>query len=164
MTQFVLYYDILILRDQLHVCVNVLVFINLVDLTYLRNDLFFGTQCLLLYLRRRNGFLNKKKDQVNMTSWSNCELPSCFLLRLSRLSVHANIMISVKYSSFYLLYNLIHLSAILRFCRIYVRLKITKEQKTCFKTFDKGRRWEHFMLRVRGLILASGRDYDKHDA
>ena len=61
MTQFVLYHDILILRDQLHVCVNVLVFINLVDLNYLRNDLFFGTQCLFLYLRRRNGFLNKKK-------------------------------------------------------------------------------------------------------
>ena len=50
MTQFVFYYDILILRDQLHVSVNVLVFINLVDLTYLRNDLSFVTQCLLLYL------------------------------------------------------------------------------------------------------------------
>ena len=49
-TQFVLYYDILILRDQLHVCVNVPVFINLVDSAYLRNDLIFGTQCLLLYL------------------------------------------------------------------------------------------------------------------
>ena len=79
------------------------------------------------------------------------------------MSVHAKI-VSVKYSSFYLFYNLIHLSAMLGFCRMYVRLKITKEQKTCFKTLDKGRRWEHFMLRVRGLILASGRDYDKHDA
>ena len=49
-TQFVFYYDILILRDQLHVSVNVLVFTNLVDLTYLRNDLSFVTQCLLLYL------------------------------------------------------------------------------------------------------------------
>ena len=79
------------------------------------------------------------------------------------MSVHAKI-VSVKYSSFYLFYNLIHLSAMLGFCRMYVRLKITKEQKTCFKTLDKGRRWEHFMLRVRGLILASGGDYNKHDA
>ena len=75
-----------------------------------------------------------------------------------------NIIISVIYSSLYLFYNLIHLSAMLGFCRIYVRLKIKKEQKTCFKTLDKGRRWEHFMLRVRGLILASDRDYEKHDA
>ena len=79
------------------------------------------------------------------------------------MSVHAKI-VSAKYSSFYLFYNLIHLSAMLGFCRMYVRLKITKEQKTCFKTLDKGRRWEHFMLRVRRLILASGRDYDKYDA
>ena len=67
-------------------------------------------------------------------------------------------------SEIFLFYNLIHLSAMLGFCRIYVRLKIKKEQKTCFKTLDKGRRWEHFMLRVRGLILASDRDYEKHDA
>ena len=79
------------------------------------------------------------------------------------MSVHAKI-VSVKYSSFYLFYNLIHLSAMLGFCRMYVRLKIMKEQKTCFKTLDKERRWVHFMLRVGGLILASGRDYDKQDA
>ena len=59
---------------------------------------------------------------------------------------------------------IIHLSAMLGFCSIYVHLKIKKEKKTCFKTLDKGRRWEHFMLRVRGLILASGGDYNKHDA
>ena len=52
----------------------------------------------------------------------------------------------------------------LGFCRIYVRLKIKNEQQTCFKTLDKGRQWEHFMLRVQGLILASDRDYEKHDA
>ena len=79
------------------------------------------------------------------------------------MSVHAKI-VSAKYSSFYLFYNLIHLSAMLGFCRMYVRLKIKKEQKTCFKTLDKGSRWEHFMLRVRRLILASGRDYDKYNA
>ena len=45
-----------------------------------------------------------------------------------------------------------------------MRLKIKKEQKTCFKTLDIGRRWEPLMLRVQGLILASDRDYDKHDA
>ena len=39
----------------------------------------------------------------------------------------------------------------LGFCRIYVRLKIKKEQKTCFKILDKERQWERFMLRVRGL-------------
>ena len=79
------------------------------------------------------------------------------------MSVHANIMISVNiYRSTCSI--IIHLSAILGFCRIYVHLKIKKEKKPCFKTLDKGRRWEHFMLRVRGLILASDRDYEKHDA
>ena len=32
-----------------------------------------------------------------------------------------------------------------------MRLKIKKEQKTCFKILDKERQWERFMLRVRGL-------------
>ena len=43
-------------------------------------------------------------------------------------------------SEIFLFYNLIHLSAMLGFCRIYVRLKIKKKQKTCFKTLDIGRR------------------------
>ena len=56
MTQFVFYYDILILRNQLHVCVNVPVFINLVDSAYLRNDLSFGTQCLLFIFEEGMNF------------------------------------------------------------------------------------------------------------
>ena len=67
MTQFVLYYDVLILRDQLHVCVNVPVLINLVDSAYLRNDLIFGTQCLLLYLWRSDGFINKRNNKLICT-------------------------------------------------------------------------------------------------
>ena len=63
-TQFLLLFDILILRDQLHVNVNVPLVINSVDYTYHRNDLFFVTQCLLLYLRTRNGFLNKKNNKL----------------------------------------------------------------------------------------------------
>ena len=67
MTQFVLYYDTLILRNQLHVYVNVSLFINSVDQTYLRNDLIFVIQYLLLYLRRRNGFLNKNNNKLTCT-------------------------------------------------------------------------------------------------
>ena len=56
------------------------------------------------------------------------------------------------------------LSAMLEFCRISTRLKTKKEQNTCFKNLDKGRRWKHFNLRVEGLPLASDEAYDKHDA
>ena len=40
----------------------------------------------------------------------------------------------------------LYLGAMLEFCRIYTRLKIKKEIKTCFKIFDKRRRWKHFNL------------------
>ena len=58
----------------------------------------------------------------------------------------------------------LYLSALLEFCRICTRLKKKKEQNTCFKNLDKGRRWKHFNLRVEGLPLASDGAYDKHDA
>ena len=48
----------------------------------------------------------------------------------------------------------------LEFIRIYARLKIKKEQKKCFKILDKGRRWEHFILRVKGLPYTSDGAYD----
>ena len=38
----------------------------------------------------------------------------------------------------------LNLIAMLEFCRICTRLKIKKQQKKCFKTLDKGRRWKHF--------------------
>ena len=58
----------------------------------------------------------------------------------------------------------LYLSALLEFCRICTRLKTKKEQNTCFKNLDKGRRWKHFNLRVEGLPLASDGTHDKHDA
>ena len=58
----------------------------------------------------------------------------------------------------------LYLSALLEFCRICTRLKTKKEQNTCFKNLDKGRRWKHFNLRVEGLPLASDGAHDKHDA
>ena len=57
----------------------------------------------------------------------------------------------------------LYLSALLEFCRICTRLKTKKEQNTCFKNLDKGRRWKHFNLRVEGLPLASDGTHDKHD-
>ena len=42
--------------------------------------MIFVTQCLLLYLRRRNGLLDKKKNKLTCTEslmikWSNCQPP-----------------------------------------------------------------------------------------
>ena len=47
---------------------------------------------------------------------------------------------------------------------MYTRLKIKKEQNTCFKNPDKGRWWKHFNLRMEGLPLASDGAYDEDDA
>ena len=53
----------------------------------------------------------------------------------------------------------------LEFCGMGTRLKIKKRnKKTCFKTFDKGRRWKHFILKMQGLPLESDEVYDKDDA
>ena len=63
------------------------------------------------------------------------------------------------------LYFDLYLRAMLEFCRICTRFKIKKEQnKKCFKTLGKRRRWKHFILRMQGLPLASDGAYDKHDA
>ena len=51
----------------------------------------------------------------------------------------------------------------LEFFRIYMRLKIKKEKKACFKNLYKRRRWKYFILRVQGLTLTSDGAYDKHD-
>ena len=58
----------------------------------------------------------------------------------------------------------LYLSVMLEFCR-YVRVWGSKRNKnTCFKTLDKGRKWKHFISRVRGLLLTSDGVHDKHDA
>ena len=80
------------------------------------------------------------------------QLSYCWL-RLSRSSVHAN-LISVIPCSTCPHFDL-YLGAMLEFCRICTRLKIRVEQKTGFKTLNKGRQWKHFNLRVRGLPLVS---------
>ena len=55
----------------------------------------------------------------------------------------------------------LYLSAMLEFCMIYVHLKIKKEQKSCFKTFEKGCLLKHFNYWLQGLPPASDGAYDK---
>ena len=165
MTQFVLYYDILILRNQLHICVNVSHIYKLSGLNlptqwpYLRYSVFTVISSKKEW--------NSKQKHNNLTCTENlminCELPSCCPLRLSRLSVNANI-ISVKYSPFHLFYILIYTCVqCLNFLGFICVWRSRRKKRHVSRTSTKRRRWKYFILRVQGLTLTSDGAYDKHD-
>ena len=138
-TQFVLLCDVLILCDQLHVGVNVSLFIDSGDykLTF---AMTFVTQCSLWYLRGRNSFLDKKKRQVNMyrepqtvnrhlvVGWGGAV--SLFTRTKSQWNVPRSTC------SIFLTYSWVQCLNYVG-CRRVWRSK--SNNKTCFKTLNKGR-------------------------
>ena len=166
MTQFVLYYDILILRNQLHICVNVSHIYKLSGLNlptqwpYLRYSVF------TVISSKKEWISKQKHNKLTCTENLMIKLWTAILL-----SVEVEPFVYSREHSLseifivpLIIYFNLYLCAVLQICWIYACWKIKKGKKACFLTLHKGRRWEHFILRVLGLPLTSDGAYDKHYA
>ena len=97
----------------------------------------FVTQCLLLYLRRRNGLLDKKK-QVNMyrepyDKMIKLSTAILLLVEVEPLVCSRNLNRSEIFLVLLVSYFDLYSSGMLEFCGIFTCLKIKKEQNCMFQ-------------------------------
>ena len=166
MTQFVLYYDILILRNQLHICVNVSHIYKLSGLNLTSQRPYLRYSVFTVISSKKEWISKQKHNKLTCTENLMIKLWTAILLSVEVepfVCSREHNLSEIFIVPLVLYFNLC-LCAMLEFCRIYMHLNIKKEKKACFKTLHKGSRWKHFILRVQGLTLASDGDYDKHDA
>ena len=91
---------------------------------------------ILLYLRRRIGFLNKKDNKLTCTDNLMIKLPTAILL-LAKVSEPLVSSHELNLDEIFLvllvIYFALNLSTMLEFCGMGTRLKIKKKQKNMFQ-------------------------------
>ena len=84
------------------------------------------TQCSLLYLRGRNGFLDKKNDKLTCTGKLKLSTTILLWVEVGPLVCLRELNRSEMFLVLLVPYFNLYLSAMFEFCWIYVRLKIKK--------------------------------------